>query len=63
MQYVQAKNAIPGLGKPITAIDITFDSRWVLATTDDYLLMIRADYEDDKGMDSHCSNCSFLVAL
>jgi hypothetical protein len=30
-------------------VDITFDSRWILATTDDYLLVIRADYEDEGG--------------
>jgi hypothetical protein len=46
---LQAKNTIPGLGKPVTSVDITFDSRWILATTDDYLLVIRADYEDDAG--------------
>eukprot|EP00775_Hariotina_reticulata_P006643 gene6643-6868_t len=43
----QAKTSIPGLGKPITAVDVTFDGRWVLATTDDYLMVVKASFEDD----------------
>ncbi|KAF6262618.1 VID27 cytoplasmic protein-domain-containing protein [Scenedesmus sp. NREL 46B-D3] len=45
----QAKNVFSGLGKPITAIDVTFDGRWILATTDNYLLVIMADYKDKEG--------------
>eukprot|EP00878_Enallax_costatus_P015951 GHUV01016724.1.p1 GENE.GHUV01016724.1~~GHUV01016724.1.p1 ORF type:complete len:351 (+),score=96.47 GHUV01016724.1:865-1917(+) len=43
----QAKTSIPGLGKPITAIDVTYDGNWVLATTDDYLMVIRTSFEID----------------
>lgn len=44
----QAKTSIPGLGCPITAVDVTFDGQWVLATTDDYLLVIKTTFVDPK---------------
>jgi hypothetical protein len=44
---LQAKTSIPGLGKPITAVDVTFDGRWILATTDDYLMVVKASFNDD----------------
>lgn len=44
---VQAKTSIPGLGKPITAIDVTYDGNWILATTDDYLMVVKASFEHD----------------
>lgn len=43
----QAKTSIPGLGKPITAVDVTYDGNWVLATTDDYLMVVKTSFEDD----------------
>ncbi|GLI63206.1 hypothetical protein VaNZ11_006105 [Volvox africanus] len=49
----QAKTSIPGLGKPITAIDVTYDGKWVLATTDTYLMLIKATYVNDKGKDAN----------
>lgn len=45
----QAKTAIPGLGAPITAIDVTYDGKWVLATTDHYLMLVKTTYTNDKG--------------
>ncbi|KXZ52553.1 hypothetical protein GPECTOR_9g597 [Gonium pectorale] len=45
----QAKTSIPGLGAPITAIDVTYDGKWVLATTDHYLMLVKTTYTDDKG--------------
>ncbi|GBG88135.1 hypothetical protein CBR_g46624 [Chara braunii] len=45
----QAKTCFPGLGDPITAIDVTFDGRWVLATTNDYLLLIHCLFRDKDG--------------
>ena len=36
----QAKTAFPGLGMPITAIDVTYDGSWVLATTDAYVVLL-----------------------
>lgn len=35
-----AKTRFPGFGSPITSIDATYDGNWVLATTDNYLLLI-----------------------
>ncbi|KAF6261436.1 VID27 cytoplasmic protein-domain-containing protein [Scenedesmus sp. NREL 46B-D3] len=45
----QAKTSIPGLGKPITAVDVTYDGAWVLATTDDYLMVVKASFSDEDG--------------
>lgn len=36
----RAKTALPGLGSPITHIDLSPDERYLLATTDTYLLLI-----------------------
>lgn len=44
---VQAKTSIPGLGKAITSVDVTYDGNWVLATTDDYLMVVKTSFEDD----------------
>lgn len=34
----QAKTSFPGLGAPITSIDVTHDGKWILATTDTCLV-------------------------
>ncbi|WIA16865.1 hypothetical protein OEZ85_013796 [Tetradesmus obliquus] len=47
-KLTKAQKVIPGIGKPITAIDITYDSSWILATTDDYLLVIGAVTEGGR---------------
>jgi WD40 repeat protein len=44
-----AKTAFPGLGSPITHIDVTFDGKWVLATTDSYLILISTMFKDKDG--------------
>lgn len=36
----QAKTAFPGLGSPITHVDVTYDGKWILGTTDTYLILI-----------------------
>ncbi|GAB2223088.1 hypothetical protein Droror1_Dr00017225 [Drosera rotundifolia] len=36
----EAKTAFPGLGSPITHVDVTYDGKWVLGTTDTYLILI-----------------------
>lgn len=46
--FQRAKTSIPGLGSPITAIDVTYDGHWVLATSDKYLMIIRATFFDDS---------------
>jgi hypothetical protein len=42
----QARTAIAGLGKPITAVDVTYDGQWVIATTDDYVMVVNTSYKD-----------------
>ncbi|CAL5213168.1 unnamed protein product [Lathyrus oleraceus] len=45
----QAKTAFPGLGSPITSVDVTFDGKWVLGTTDTYLVLICTLFTDKDG--------------
>ncbi|OVA15812.1 Vacuolar import/degradation [Macleaya cordata] len=45
----QAKTAFPGLGSPITHVDVTFDGKWILGTTDTYLILICSLYTDKDG--------------
>jgi WD40 repeat protein len=50
----QAKTSIPGLGKPITNVDVTYDGRYVLATTDDYLLLVKTTWmEGGEAAEGH----------
>ena len=34
---------------PITHVDVTFDGKWVLATTDQYLMLVKTTFKDAKG--------------
>lgn len=45
----QAKTAFPGLGSPITDVDVTYDGKWVLGTTDTYLILICFLFTDKDG--------------
>lgn len=45
----QAKTAFPGLGSPITHVDVTFDGKWILGTTDTYLILINTLFVDKDG--------------
>ncbi|EPS57429.1 hypothetical protein M569_17387, partial [Genlisea aurea] len=45
----QAKTAFPGLGSPITHVDVTYDGKWVLGTTDSYLVVICTLFADKNG--------------
>ncbi|XWS68019.1 hypothetical protein CRYUN_Cryun04dG0054400 [Craigia yunnanensis] len=45
----QAKTAFPGLGSPITHVDVTYDEKWVLGTTDTYLILICTLFTDKDG--------------
>ncbi|KAJ7566468.1 hypothetical protein O6H91_02G104500 [Diphasiastrum complanatum] len=45
----QAKTAFPGLGSPITHVDVTFDGKWVLGTTDNYMILISTVFKDKDG--------------
>ncbi|KAK9906793.1 hypothetical protein WJX75_008166 [Coccomyxa subellipsoidea] len=44
----RANTAIPGLGAPISAVDVTYDGKWVLATTRNYLMVVKTTYKDAK---------------
>ena len=44
----QAKTSFPGLGSPITAIDVTHDGKWILATTDTCLVLLHTCVRDAK---------------
>ncbi|XP_020083195.1 protein CYPRO4-like [Ananas comosus] len=44
-----AKTAFPGLGSPITNVDVTFDGKWILGTTDTYLILICSIFKDKDG--------------
>lgn len=44
-----AKTAFPGLGSPITHVDVTFDGKWILGTTDTYLILICTIFKDKDG--------------
>lgn len=43
-----AKTLLPGLGDPIRAIDMSMDAKWVIATTQTYLLLIPTCFGEDK---------------
>ncbi|XP_075105096.1 protein CYPRO4-like [Nicotiana tabacum] len=45
----QAKTAFPGLGSPITHVDVTYDGKWILGTTDTYLILICSLFTDKDG--------------
>lgn len=45
----QAKTAFPGLGSPITHVDVTFDGKWILGTTDNYLILVCTLFTDKDG--------------
>lgn len=44
-----AKTSIPGLGAPVTAVDVSYDAEWVLATTDKYLMVVKTGFQDKTG--------------
>jgi hypothetical protein len=44
-----AKTAFPGLGSPITNVDVTYDGKWILATTDSYMILISSVFRDKDG--------------
>ncbi|KAL3144985.1 hypothetical protein ABBQ32_003489 [Trebouxia sp. C0010 RCD-2024] len=49
----RANTAIPGLGGPITAVDVTYDGKWVLATTKNYLMVVKTTYKDKSGKETN----------
>lgn len=45
----KAKTNFPGIGNPITHLDVSFDGHWVIATTDTYVAVLCTMARDDKG--------------
>ncbi|KAG1658751.1 hypothetical protein FOA52_000864 [Chlamydomonas sp. UWO 241] len=45
----RAKTSIPGMGAPVTSVDVTYDGKWVVATTDQYMMVVKTTYTNDKG--------------
>ncbi|XP_073272333.1 protein CYPRO4-like [Primulina huaijiensis] len=45
----QAKTVFPGFGSPITSVDVTYDGKWVLGTTDTHLILICTLFTDKDG--------------
>ncbi|PSC67936.1 vacuolar import Vid27-related [Micractinium conductrix] len=50
----QAKTSIPGMGLPITEVDVTYDGKWALATTRNYLMVLKTTYKDPKSGKELC---------
>lgn len=44
----RASTSIPGLGSPVTSVDVTYDGKWVVATTRNYLMVLKTTFSDDK---------------
>ena len=44
-QFTRANTAVPGLGAPITSVDVTYDGKWILATTKSYLMVVKSIYK------------------
>jgi VID27 C-terminal WD40-like domain len=52
-EFKQAATSVPGLGLPITAIDVSYDSRYIVATTDKYLVVLQTFFQDAKGAETN----------
>jgi hypothetical protein len=49
----RANTSIPGLGQPITAVDVSYDGQWVLATTNSFLMVLKTTYKDKGGKETN----------
>ena len=45
----RAASSLPGLGAPVTSVDVTFDGKWALATTAKYLMVLKTSSLDSDG--------------
>eukprot|EP00479_Gromia_sphaerica_P005101 TRINITY_DN1610_c0_g1_i1.p1 TRINITY_DN1610_c0_g1~~TRINITY_DN1610_c0_g1_i1.p1 ORF type:complete len:130 (+),score=19.89 TRINITY_DN1610_c0_g1_i1:46-390(+) len=45
---IRAKTLLPGLGDPIVAMDTTEDGKWVVCTTNTYLLVVPTQMPDSE---------------
>jgi hypothetical protein len=58
----QAKTSISGLGAPVKAVDVTYDGKWVLATTRNYLMVVKTAYKDAASGREACGFTSRMGA-
>lgn len=49
----RANTAIPGLGAPISSVDVTYDGKWIVATTKAYIMVVNCSFKDKNGKDSN----------
>ena len=49
----RANTSVPGMGAPITSVDVTYDGKWIVATTDHYLMVVKTTFTSDKGQVSN----------
>ena len=47
---MRANTSIPGMGEAITAVDVTFDGKWILATTDRHLMVVKVRPQQGGGI-------------
>lgn len=45
---IRAKTQLPALGDPVTGMDVSADGRWILGTTNNYILLVDAMQKDGK---------------
>jgi hypothetical protein len=45
----QAKTQFPGIGSAITHVDVTYDGKFILATTDSFLMVLSTVFRDKDG--------------
>ncbi|KAK9809515.1 hypothetical protein WJX73_007383 [Symbiochloris irregularis] len=55
----RANTAIPGLGAPISSVDVTYDGKWVVATTKSYIMVVNTSFQDKNGKQS----CAFTSRM
>lgn len=41
----RANTAIPGLGAPISSVDVTYDGKWIVATTKAYIMVVNCSFK------------------
>lgn len=58
----QAKTSIPSLGSPITAVDVTYDGHWIVATTPHFLMVVKTTYRPPGAAEDLCGFTSRMGA-
>ncbi|GMH32189.1 hypothetical protein BSKO_00023 [Bryopsis sp. KO-2023] len=48
-KLTRASTAFPAVAAKVTALDVTFDGQWVVATTDKFIQVLKTSSKDDQG--------------